>query len=94
MTLPDRWWKRTGIAAVVACGMCCAAPLISLLGGVGVVSGLGVVFEMVERVWLVLAVLAVGGATVLWVRRRRRACRVPNQVVDLGMPESTRPGPR
>jgi hypothetical protein len=85
---PDRWWKRTGIAAAVACGVCCAMPLITLLGGVGALSAIGAVFEKVS---LVLAVVALGGAGVLWVRRRRRrACRVPERPVDLGMPEATR----
>jgi hypothetical protein len=85
---PDRWWRRTGIAAAVACGVCCAVPLIGLLGGAGVLSALGAVFEKVS---LVLAVLALGGAGVLWLRRRRRrACRVPERAVDLGMPEPRR----
>ncbi len=76
----------------MACGLCCAVPLTALLGGVGALSALGAVFEVVS---LILAVVALGGAAVLWVRRRRRrACRVPDQVTDLGMPELTPPGPR
>jgi hypothetical protein len=90
---PYRWWKRTGVAAAVACGVCCAVPLIALLGGIGALSALGAVFEVFEKVSLVLAVLALGGAAVLWVRRRRlRACRVPDRVVELGMPEPIRRG--
>src|SRR5262245_15660048 len=49
-----------GVAA--ACGVCCAVPLIALLGGIGVVSGMGAVFEVFELVSLVLAVPALGGA--------------------------------
>jgi hypothetical protein len=88
---PYRHWTRLGVAATVACGMCCAVPLITALGGIGVVSSLGAVFKVVELVSIVLAALAFTGATVLWVRRRRRrACRVPdrvaNRVVDLPEP--------
>lgn len=87
-TRPYRRWARLGIAAAVACGVCCAVPLITVLGGVGVVSSLGAVFDVVELVSIVLAVLAFAGATVLWVRRRRkRTCRVPDRVADLGLPE-------
>ncbi len=95
MTRPSRWWKRTGIAAAVACGACCMAPLISVLIGVGIAGSLGAVFEVFERVSIVLAVVALAGAGVVWLRRsRRRACPVPERVVDLGMPEPTRRGQR
>jgi hypothetical protein len=88
---PYRRWTRLGVAAAVACGVCCAVPLITVLGGIGVVSSLGAVFKVVELVSIVLAALAFTGTTVLWVRRRhRRACRVPdrvgNRVVDLPEP--------
>jgi hypothetical protein len=84
---PYRWWRRTGIAAAVACGLCCAVPLIALLGGAGVLSALGPVFGVLETVSLVLAVLSLGGAGALWLRRRRRrACRV----TDLGKPDPAR----
>jgi hypothetical protein len=55
-------------------------PLITLLGGVGALSAIGAVHVKVSLV------LALGGAGVLWVRRRR-ACQVPERVVDVGMPE-------
>lgn len=88
---PYRRWARLGVAAAVACGVCCAVPLIALLGGVGVVSSLGAALGVFELASIVLAVLAFAGAAALWVRRRRRrACRVPDQVVDLGLPEPPR----
>lgn len=86
---------RVGVAAAVACGLCCAVPLIAALGGIGALSALGAVFEIFEVVSIVLAVLALSGATVLWLlRRRRRACRVPERVVDLGLPEPVSRGRR
>ncbi|SMD27393.1 hypothetical protein [Kibdelosporangium aridum] len=94
MTRPYRWWKRTGIAAAVACGLCCAAPLIALFGGIGVVGSLGAVFDVFELASIVLAVVAFAGAGLVWLRRRRRrACRVPERVVELGMPKPTRRTP-
>lgn len=75
----------------MACGLCCAVPLIAVFGGVGVVGSLSAVFEVFELASIVLAVVAFAGAGVLWLRRRRRrACRVPERVVELGMPEPTR----
>ncbi|MEV4860778.1 hypothetical protein MRBLMF1_001997 [Streptomyces ossamyceticus] len=63
--------------------MCCAGPLIAVLGGVGLASAVG-------ALWLpALAVLAVAcGLGVLTVRRRRRtaACRTTPARADLGMP--------
>ncbi|QKV80683.1 hypothetical protein [Amycolatopsis sp. Hca4] len=96
---PYRRWARLGVAAAVACGVCCALPLITLLGGIGVVSSLGAIFKVFELASIVLAVLAFSGAAVLWVRRlHRTACRVPGRaverVVDLGMPDPTQRGPR
>jgi hypothetical protein len=79
-----------GVAAAVACGLCGASALIDVLGGIGVLSSLGVLVVGFELASIVLAVLALGGAGVSWLRRRRRACRVPDQVADLGMPEPTR----
>lgn len=86
---PHRRWSRLGVGAAVACGVCCAVPLILLLAGIGVASSLGAVLRVFELASMVLAVLALGGAAVLWVRRRRRrpACRVPAGTVDLGMPK-------
>jgi hypothetical protein len=83
----DRRWKRLGVAAAVACGLCCAAPLIALLGGFGTVSALAAVFQVFELVSIVLAVLAFGAAGILWARRRRRqACQVPDRAAEQDMP--------
>jgi hypothetical protein len=81
-----RLWTGMGAAAVLACGLCCAAPAIAVLGGFGALAAMGALLKVFELVSLVLAVLALGGAAVLRVRqRRRRACRVPDRVAELGM---------
>jgi hypothetical protein len=72
-----------GVAALAACALCCAGPLLALLGGVGLLSAAGAVFIPV------LAILALAAAVgVIWLLRRRRAaaCRIPAGVVELGTP--------
>ncbi|MYS95939.1 hypothetical protein GTY58_01190 [Streptomyces sp. SID5469] len=63
--------------------MCCAGPILAVLGGIGVTSAIG-------ALWMpALAVLAVAaGLGVLVVRRRSRAasCRTAPAPADLGMP--------
>ncbi|NEE09520.1 hypothetical protein G3M58_24075 [Streptomyces sp. SID7499] len=73
----------TGAAAVAACAVCCAGPLLAVLGGIGVTSAIG-------ALWMpVLAVLAVAeavGFAVVRRRRKRAACRTIPAPADLGMP--------
>lgn len=82
---PSRLWGMlgAGAAAFAACVVCCAGPLLAVLGGVGVASAVG-------ALWMpVLAVLtAATTVAFLVVRRRRRAaaCRTTPARADLGMP--------
>lgn len=82
---PSRPWGTlgAGVAALAACAVCCAGPLLAVLGGVGVASAVG-------ALWMpVLAVLTVAATVAfLVVRRRRRAaaCRTTPAPTDLGMP--------
>jgi hypothetical protein len=82
---PDRRRSWIGVLiATAACAVCCAGPLITLIGGIGIVSAVGAWFV---PALIGLAALAIGGAAVpLWFRRRRRACPTPAAVADLGMP--------
>ncbi|NED19842.1 hypothetical protein G3I31_17305 [Streptomyces sp. SID9913] len=62
--------------------MCCAGPLLAILGTIGATSA-------IAALWIpALAVLAVAaGLGVLMVRRRRTAaCRTAPARADLGMP--------
>ncbi|WP_460650003.1 hypothetical protein [Kribbella endophytica] len=80
-----RGWGLVGAvaAALGACAVCCAGPLLAVLGGLSIAS-------LAASVWVpALAVVAVvaGGVIVVVLRRRRRAsCAVPAQTVDLGLP--------
>ncbi|WP_328688120.1 hypothetical protein OHA74_53140 [Streptomyces phaeochromogenes] len=82
---PSRPWGLlgAGAAAVAACAVCCAGPLLAVLGGAGFASALG-------ALWMpVLAVLAVAaGLGMLLIRQRHRnaACTTAPALADLGMP--------
>lgn len=89
---PRRPWRVVGAGAVAvgACAVCCAGPVLAVLGGLSIASLAG-------AVWIpalaVIAVLALVG--VVWVlrKRRRASCATSRGPVDLGMPATTsRPG--
>ncbi|WP_330324555.1 hypothetical protein [Streptomyces pseudovenezuelae] len=73
-----------GLLAAVACAVCCAGPLLAVLGGIGAASVIG-------AIWI--PALALGGvaaaSAAVWVHRRRKrasACQVQPGRVDVGMP--------
>ncbi|MFE6871536.1 hypothetical protein ACFVFS_33925 [Kitasatospora sp. NPDC057692] len=72
-----------GVAVTAACAVCCAGPVLAVLGGIGVTSAIG-------ALWMpVLAVIAVAagiGVLVLRKRRRTASCRTSPAPADLGMP--------
>lgn len=72
-----------GLAAVAACAVCCAGPLLALLGGISAASAL-------VSLWIpalaVVAGAAAAGAYVLDRRRRVAACQTTTGPVDLGLP--------
>ncbi|CAO5234978.1 hypothetical protein [Frankia sp. AgKG'84/4] len=88
-------WSTIGgaVAAVAACAVCCAGPLLAVLGTLAAAA-------TVAAVWIPalasVAVVAFAGALVVR-RRRRAACRTDPGPVDLGVPaprdprDSTRP---
>ncbi|MFE7358053.1 hypothetical protein ACFU8Q_34230 [Streptomyces sp. NPDC057543] len=77
-----RPWGTVG-AGMAACAVCCAGPLLALLGGIGAASALA-------SLWIpalaVVAVAAAVGAYVLRRRRRAAACKTTAGPVDLGLP--------
>lgn len=89
---PSRPWGTlaAGAAALTACAVCCAGPLLAVLGAIGVTSAIG-------ALWMpVLAALAVAAIVAFVVVRRRRraaACRTTPARTDLGMP-TVRPAPK
>ncbi|CAG7642507.1 hypothetical protein SIM91_02415 [Rhodococcus opacus] len=88
MTSPRRpgsaRWQAIGVgaAAVGACAVCCAAPILTVLGGLSVLSAVGAVWVpalIVVAIFAALALLAV-------VRRRRASASCAATTVDLQMP--------
>lgn len=70
--------------AVAACAVCCAGPLLAVLGGIGAASALAAIWVPALGVLALLAVVAV----VVGRRRRRRAsaCGSDAGPVALGLP--------
>lgn len=69
MSTKDRHWFGTGAAA---CAICCAPPLLALLGVAG--AGLAATIATVVFAGLALgAVVLVGSLIALWARRRTAA---------------------
>ncbi|MFB7116334.1 hypothetical protein [Streptomyces sp. NPDC056190] len=82
---PSRPWGTlsAGAAALTACAVCCAGPLLGVLAGIGVTSAIG-------ALWMPALAVLTAAATVSFfvVRRRRKAATrstTPTRA-DLGMP--------
>ncbi|MGC4940010.1 hypothetical protein [Kribbella sp. DT2] len=80
-----RPWQAAGAAAAVvgACAVCCAGPVLAVLGGLSIASLAG-------ALWMpALAVIAVAALVVMALvlrRRRNTTCSAPAGPIDLGMP--------
>jgi hypothetical protein len=80
-----RPWRVFGASAVAlgACAVCCAGPLLAVLGSLSIASLAG-------AAWIpaLAAVAAVALVGIVWVlrKRRRATCATPTSPVDLGMP--------
>ena len=74
-----------GVVALGACAVCCAGPVLAVLGGLSIASLAG-------AVWIpalaVVAVIALVG--MVWVLRKRRRA-TSTEPVDLGMPAVSAP---
>ncbi|MFF4541077.1 hypothetical protein [Streptomyces aureus] len=86
---PFRPWGTLGVGAAVAtaCAVCCAGPLLAVLGGLGVTSAVGALWIPALAIPTVAAGL---GVLVVRHRRRKASCRAQAAQADLGMPA---PGP-
>ena len=87
-TRPRRWTTlATGIAAVGACTVCCAGPVLAFFGGLSIMS---LAASIRIPALALVAVAALTGA--VWILRRRRnsSCQTgtaePAGPVDLGIP--------
>jgi hypothetical protein len=66
-------------AAVAACAVCCAGPLLALLAAIGLTSAM-----LAIAVPAFAIVAAVSAVAVMWLRRRSRSrCPAPRRVTDL-----------
>ena len=69
------------IGAGAACAMCCAGPILAVLGAIGLGTVLGVVAFGAAGLLVALLVVPVG------LRRRRRRCGDSAANVQLGAPK-------
>jgi hypothetical protein len=78
-----RYYERAGAVAVGACAVCCAGPVLAVLGGLSIASLAGAAWVPILAVVAVLTLLGV-----VWVLRirRRSACAASSGPVELGMP--------
>ncbi|MET7279504.1 hypothetical protein ABZS29_14810 [Kribbella sp. NPDC005582] len=80
-----RPWQLAGAGALAvgACAMCCAGPILAVLGGLSIASVVAALWIPALAVVAVMALLAV-----VWVHRKRRrtTCDAPTGPVDVGMP--------
>lgn len=89
----DRSVLGAGLLAVAACAVCCAGPLLAVLGGIGAASVIGAIW--IPALAVVAVAVAVASAAV-WVHRRRKrtsACHTEPGAVDVGMPARIPHGP-
>ncbi|WP_210405180.1 hypothetical protein [Williamsia sp. 1138] len=89
MSAPSRSWRApaTVLAGLVgACALCCAGPLLAILGGIGVAGLAGSLW--LPALLMVVAVAAAAGIVLELGRRRRAgACTSsPAGPVDLDSP--------
>lgn len=77
-----------GVGAVLgACAVCCAGPLLAVLGGIGILA-------TAAAVWVpaLLALAVAAAAGMVWVLRRRQAsgCATMPGPAEIGMPSPAR----
>jgi nicotinamide riboside transporter PnuC len=56
-TKSKNWFKKLGWIGIVACGVCCALPIIGTVAGIGVLTALGAYFEKIAIVVLGIAAI-------------------------------------
>jgi nitrate/nitrite transporter NarK len=83
----SRPWQvaGAGVVAIGACAVCCAGPVLAVLGGLSIASLAG-------AVWIpalaVVAVIAFVG--MVWVLRRRRRATGPQRLLTNPLADSSR----
>ncbi len=51
-TKNQQWFKKMGLIGVLACGFCCALPIVGAVAGIGALTALGVYLERIAIVIL------------------------------------------
>lgn len=71
---PGRTAKILGFLGIGLCGLCCALPIIGIIGGAGVLGAIAVYAEKIAGGILVLSVSAL---VIAWYRKRKSpTCKI------------------
>jgi hypothetical protein len=65
---PGRAAKILGFLGIGLCGLCCALPVIGIIGGASI---LGVIALYAEKIALVILILSVAAFAIAYYRKRK-----------------------
>lgn len=68
---PGVWAKKMGLLGIGLCSLCCALPVIRIVGGTGILAVLSLYAENIALVLLIISV----GLFVYWHYRKKQAPR-------------------
>ena len=66
---PGRMAKILGFLGIGLCALCCALPIIGIVGGASILTAIAAYAEKIAVISLILSVAAVG----IWYYRKRQA---------------------
>lgn len=72
---PGKWAKTLGFLGIGLCALCCALPIIGIIGGASILTAVAVYAEKIAIVLLVLS----GAFFGIWLYRKRQtpaACSI------------------
>lgn len=81
---PGKWAKNVDLLGIGLCALCCALPIIGIIGGAGILAILALYAEKIAVVLLIFC----AAAFVIWQYKKRQA--PPACSIDCdGKPENT-----
>ena len=66
---PGRMAKIAGLTGLGLCALCCALPIIGIVGGAGILATLSLYTEKIALVLLIISAASFG----IWLYRRKQA---------------------
>lgn len=66
---PGKWAKNVGLLGIGLCALCCALPIIGIIGGAGILTTIALYAEKIAVVLLIFS----AAAFVIWQYKKRQA---------------------